>query len=208
MRKFLTEEDLFKLLASFHPLSDELRKDLKRLLRYEEFKCGKCLLKAGSVCDRIYFITQGLIHCYHGTKENPDTDFFMTEGEIATSKISFYDQVQSVLTIEAMEDVTVLSLSYTDLEWLYQKYVEFNINGRKLTEIYHKRNDFKSDILRLRGPVDRFNFMKERRPELIERVPGKPLASFMGIARETLSRIMSQEKKKSKQKNRHPQAKM
>jgi CRP-like cAMP-binding protein len=195
MRPPLTEEDLFNLLSSYHPLSVELRKDILVRLRNDQFLKTRFLLKEGSVNDRMYYILEGLVHCYYGRRSQPDTDFFMTEGEILIVKESFYEQTPSPCSIEAMEDVKTLSLSYADLALLYEKHIEFNIVGRKLTEFYHRRSDFKSQILRQKDPADRYTYMKQHKPWLIDRVPGRQLASFMGLARETLSRIMSKEKK-------------
>jgi hypothetical protein len=115
----------------------------------------------------------------------------MAEGEIAISKESFYTQTPGTQFIEAMEDTATISVSHADLENIYQAHLTFNINGRKLTEIYHQRSNFKSMILRLKYPEDRYKLMNQYRSDLVERVPGKYLSSFLGMREETLSRLRS-----------------
>jgi CRP-like cAMP-binding protein len=199
MSEELTKADLYGLLHFFHPLSVSLREDLDNTLIRQIFKKGGYLLKSGSVCDRIHFITKGLIHCYNGyrgyathRKEGQGIDYFMMEGDIAISKESFYSRTPSRQSILAMEETSTLSLSFVDLEGLYKRHPEFNINGRKLTEYYHCQSNLKSDLLRLKKPMERYNIIKERKPALLERVPGKYLAIFLGVGESTLSRIKAQ----------------
>lgn len=193
MKKTLTEDNLFQLLNSYRPMPEELCKDIRSLLKYQEFKKGQFLLKAGTVCNRIYFILDGQVYCFYGDKSAPEIEYFMTEGEMPTSKDSFFGREPSIHTIEALEPVKTLYLTYDDLEWLYEKHEIFNFTTRKVTEYYHVRGALKSRIRSLKNPVDRYNLMKCKRPDLIGRVPNKLLAVFMGMARETLSRIKSQE---------------
>jgi CRP/FNR family transcriptional regulator, anaerobic regulatory protein len=209
--RFMTDEmmieDLLERIAAFHPLSDELRNDLKSRLEIEKYARGQYLLKAGSICQRMHFIVRGLVHCYSGSRSKPETDYFMTEGEIALMKESFYMQKPSDQHIEAMEKTTTVSISYTDLEYIYARHLTFNINGRKMMELYYQRSNFKLQLLRTKGPDERYHFLKMHRPELIERVHGKYLASFLNMREETYCRIKTKVKKKKgpyrRKKKRH-----
>jgi CRP/FNR family transcriptional regulator, anaerobic regulatory protein len=196
MTEEMTKEDLLERIAAFHPLSDELRSDLKNRLEVEKYAKGHYLLKAGSICQRMHFIAKGLVHCYSGSKIKPETDFFMTEGEIALSKESFYMQKPSEQHIEAMEKTTTVSISYEDLEDIYTKHLTFNINGRRMMELYYQRSNFKLQLLRTKRPGERYHFLKMHRPDLIERVHGKYLASFLNMREETYCRIKTKVKKK------------
>lgn len=196
MPREMAVDDLIERIAAFYPLSDELRYDLKSRLEIEKFERGQYLLKAGSICQRIYFIVTGLVHSYSGSRKRPETDYFMIEGEIAFVKESFYMQKPSERHLEAMEKTTAISISFTDLQEIYAKHLTFNINSRKIMELYYHRSNFKLQLLRTRGPARRYHFLKMNRPELIERVHGKYLASFLNIREETYCRIKTKVKKK------------
>ena len=197
------KEALLEHVAAFHPLSDELRSDLKNRLEIGKYAKGDYLLKAGSICQRMHFIVKGLVHCYSGSKIKPETDFFMTEGEIALSKESFYMRKASDQHIEAMEKTITVSISYEDLEVIYSKHLTFNINGRRMMELYYQRSNFKLQLLRTKGPDERYHFLKMHRPELIERVHGKYLASFLNMREETYCRIKTKVKKKKSLRQRN-----
>jgi CRP/FNR family transcriptional regulator, anaerobic regulatory protein len=199
-KKTIMDESMYREMALhavgvFRPLSESLKDNLRSVLKVETFGKGKLILKCGSVCDRMHYIVKGLIHCYYGTRENPETDYFMVESHFAISKYSFYEQKISDQSIEAMEETITVSISYTDLEMLYIKYPLFNYNGRKLTEQYHVKSNIKTLVLRPKRAVDRYDLFKKLAPELTERVTGKFLSAFLGVREETLSRMKRKEKK-------------
>src|SRR5579859_6479443 len=113
----LTKADVCKLLHSFHPLSKALKDDLEKKLQRKVFRPGDYILQEGAVCDRMHFIAKGLVLCDNGfagiyeyIKGWLGIDYFMTEGEIATSKASFYNGTPSRQSIRAMEYTVTLSL--------------------------------------------------------------------------------------------------
>lgn len=196
-------DSLLSLLELFHPLSEEFKNDFKAVVKPQEFEKGQYLLRKGSVCEHMHFIIKGMVQCFEGTKIKKEILWFMIENEIPISKTSFYRQQPSDETIVAMEDTTVLSLSYKDLEDLYRKHLEFNINGRKLTEIYHVRSLLKTKLLSFQRSEDRYFLFKRERPDLLKRIKNLgELASFLRMKRETLSRVRAKvdSPKKSKKK--------
>ncbi len=96
----------------------------------------------------------------------------------------------------ALEDTRVLSISYKDLEQLYTDHPFMERIGRKITEFYHKRSDIKSYILYPKKPAERYARFLEYRPDIVERVSQKHLASFLGLREETLSRLKNDPEKK------------
>lgn len=49
-----------------------------------------------------------------------------------------------------------------------------------------------SNKLKLLSPIERYEFLVDQRPELLGRVPQHLIASYLGIAPETLSRARKQ----------------
>ena len=119
----------------------------------------------------------------------------MVEEEIAVFKHSFYDQIPSEGSIVALEDTKALSISYNDLENLYKQHPFMERVGRKITEYYHKRSDIKSYVLYPKKPQERFERFNKYRPDIVQRVSQKHLASFLGMRQETLSRLMQERQK-------------
>jgi len=72
---------------------------------------------------------------------------------------------------------------------LYDKFPIANYVGRKMTEIYFLGATERAYISRLPTALKRYQRFLVSYPHLINRVPLKYIASFIGMRLETLSRI-------------------
>ncbi len=185
---------LFNLIASIQTVSDALREALPSLLTRENLPKKTLLLREGKVCDHVYFIEKGLVRAFYHTDGQDTTDWFMQEGDLIISVYSFFLQLPSFENIELLEDCTLVSIPYQDLQWLYQQYPEFNFVGRVLTERYYVRGEARAIALRRQTALERYESLLETNPQLLHRAHLKHIASFLGMAPETLSRLRSRTK--------------
>jgi CRP-like cAMP-binding protein len=184
-------EQLLKFLNSIHPLCNELVNYLMQNLQGEAFKKKEMLLEKGRVCNNIYFIEKGLIRCFYLLNEKEVSSWFMKEGDVMISVESFFKQVPSYESIQALEDCKVYYINYNQLTYAYMKFVEFNFVGRVLTEKYYTLCEQRLYSLRMHKAAERYNDLLKNNPEIIQRVPSKHIASYLGISLETLSRVKS-----------------
>ena len=175
-------------LNEIFPLSDDCISELGCIIQEARFKKRSFLLKAGQVCTNIYFIQTGLIRSYttHGNKQR--CSWFMKEGDIIISIKSFYNQARSIEYIQALEDSTLSYISFSNLEKIYRKYLEFNFVGRMLTQKYYQLWDDRLKTLH-ESAAERYVWLRDNHPELVQRVSTDDIASYLGISREHLQRI-------------------
>jgi len=183
------KEELLNLLNSIFPLSDELETELSFYLKFEQFPKKAHLLKEGQICNYIYFIEQGLVRSYYLKDENEVCSWFMKEGDVIISVDSFYNKKPGYESIQAIEDTTVYFINYDELQLLYKKFVEFNIIGRVLTEKYYQLSEQRLFSMRKQTASERYDFLLQHHAEIVQRVPKKYIASYLGVSVETLSRI-------------------
>ncbi|HET7003069.1 MAG TPA: Crp/Fnr family transcriptional regulator, partial [Puia sp.] len=102
---------------------------------------------------------------------------------------SFFSNNPSHFSIEAMEPLTVFSLTLENLENLFVQNAKIETLGRLFSrEAYLKKTDF--DYHRARATTEkRFVEFVQNNGHLIQRVPQKYLASYLGIKPETFSRM-------------------
>ncbi len=182
-------ERLFAHLSSIHPLSQALQEQLLVLLKEKEIEKKSFLLKSGHICRSIYFIDKGLFRCFYMKDEKEVCSWFMKEGDVIISVQSFFQQVTSIETIEALEDGVVYYVTYEELQYLYKTFPEFNYVGRVLTEQYYILCEQRLYSIRMQRAAERYQYLLDHFPELILRVPSKYIASYLSITEETLSRI-------------------
>ena len=175
-------------LNEIFPLTDDCISELGCIIQEARFKKRSFLLKAGQVCTNIYFIQTGLIRSYttHGNKQR--CSCFIKEGDIIISIKSFDNQARSIEYIQALEDTTLSYISFSNLEKIYRKYLEFNFVGRMLTQKYYQLWDDRLKTLH-ESAAERYVWLRDNHSELVQRVSTDDIASYLGISREHLQRI-------------------
>ncbi len=181
--------ELLQMLDAIYPLSDELMNYLsEKLVRTQIPKKG-FILKKGHICFNIYFIGKGLVRCFYMKKDNEVCSWFMKEGDVIVSVESFFDQSLSHEYIQALEDCDMYYISHKDLQFAYDNFIEFNVTGRVLTEKYYKLSEGRASLLRKHTVEEKYQYMMDHESQIIQRVPSKYIASYLGTTEEHLSRI-------------------
>jgi CRP-like cAMP-binding protein len=182
-------KDLLNVLGKIHPLSKPFRQYLSDHLKLQTLAPKEFLLKAGAIGRRLYFIEKGLVRCYYFDNGLEICSKFLKENDIIVSASSFFLQEESREYIQTIEPTTVYSLTYDELQYIYRYYIESNIISRVLSTKSYLLSEQRSFFIRMRQAADRYKTMMEHHPELINRVPVKYMASYLGMTEETLSRI-------------------
>ncbi|RYY99467.1 MAG: Crp/Fnr family transcriptional regulator [Chitinophagaceae bacterium] len=182
-------DQLCALFDRFHPTGKLVRQHLARHVELLSVPKGSLLLRSGTLCTHIYFIKSGLLRGFITEGERDITTWFTVEGEIVAAISSFILQKPTIENIQAVEDCTLLAIAYKDLDELYLKYPSFNITGRKIAELYYTLAENRSFIIRLQKAENKYALFLQHYGHLANRVSQKNIASFLGIATETLSRV-------------------
>jgi CRP-like cAMP-binding protein len=169
-----TDEELFLFMQRLKPVS------LKKYAFY---------LKEGQVCKSMVIVYKGGLRYYSRGEKGDYTIGFAFEGEWIGDYESFLLQTPSPDFIEALEDCELFTLSYADMQALYQHSQRFEKFGRIIAEklfidvAKSKRN------LMIQSAEDRYLELLATQPHIFERLPQHLIASYLGIQPQSLSRI-------------------
>ena len=149
------------------------------------------LLKAGENSDMVYFICKGLLRNYY-IKGNKEINHWITkEDMLLAAAYTLATGNKNFINYETLEDTYVLKIKYTTLESLYAKYHSLEYLGRRIVEVYYAAfMKMTFDILFL-SAEERYSLFVKTHADLLNRVPLKYIASYLGISPETLSRLRS-----------------
>jgi CRP/FNR family transcriptional regulator, anaerobic regulatory protein len=177
-------------INSFVPLSVSAADDLLDKSRKEHLPKHYLLHQQGEVCEKLYFIEKGLVRWYHFNTDGKDiTDSFGVENSFITAFDSFFQRKPSRYFIELIEDSVVYSMTYADLENSFENFPEIERVGRLiLIQILEQTLD-KNAALQFNNARQRYEFITNKHPDLLQRVSLGHIASYLGITQETLSRI-------------------
>jgi hypothetical protein len=128
--------ELFQYLNSIYPLSADIQSYLMQVLKRRELRANSYWLREGDIWDRIAFIERGLIKIFYYSGHREIIIWFNRECDVVTSVKSFFNQIPSNLAIKTVEPTIINYIEFKDLDYLYSKYVDFNITARKITENY------------------------------------------------------------------------
>ncbi len=179
----------FAHLSQAYPVSDALQEALTLCIQKDCLPPKSLLLREGNVCQRVYYIENGLARGFYLKNEEEITAWFMQEGDWMLAVSSFFGQKPSAEFIELLEETTLLSIHHQDLQKIYRQFPEFNYIGRALTEQYYVMSEERSWSLRRQTTLERYHQLLETNPELLYRAPLKYIASYLGMKPETFSRL-------------------
>jgi len=153
------------------------------------------LLTPGSVADHLYFIEKGVIRSYVKEEERQITTWITEENEIIgpTRTIGTNNLCQEYL--QALEDTDLVALPVDFTEFIFNTYPETNVVGRRIWEYYYRKAEERAHICRITSAEKKYKHLMETRPELINRISLKYIASYLGMTLETLSRVRSRKNK-------------
>lgn len=180
---------LTSALGHFHPLNADIENYFQLKLTTRYCRKGGMLLKEGTICESLYFIKKGAIRGFIKAGNKDITTWISIENELVTSIAGLNTQSESLENIQAIENCELLVMSYADLHELYTRLPEFNIVGRKLLQQYYHDAESRAFISRLPATEQKYHHFINRYPHLINRIPIKYIASFLGVTLETLSRV-------------------
>ncbi|GAA4326343.1 Crp/Fnr family transcriptional regulator [Mucilaginibacter gynuensis] len=151
---------------------------------------GAFFYREGEIHNEIAFISSGILRCFYW---NDKGDFkntrFIAENDYAVDYESLMDQKPSQLNFVALEDSSLVLISRADFynaAAVSKKWEKF---ARKMAEHVLRRTQKKLTSHLIKTPEQRYiDFIRER-PAMADRIPLYHLASYLGIERESLSRI-------------------
>lgn len=187
----IPESPFTNFIKSIYPVSPEAQAFMNHKAYPSQLTKGELLVTAGTTCSSIYLIRKGILRSFvkEGIKEI--TTWISREQELATSITSFGLQQPARENIQALEDCELSALNLEDLQYLYDHFPEANVVGRKILEKYYRDAEERAFIARLMEATTKYKHFIATKSDLLNRVPLKFIASYLGMTLETLSRIRS-----------------
>jgi CRP-like cAMP-binding protein len=182
-------EKLKKYIASFGPLPERDWAFFESKLQQRVFRKKEMILRAGKVEDHVSFIESGIIRYFVREEEKEITFEIGFENSFATAYDSFLLRSPVWYDAEALTDTLLWSITYDDLQEVYSGTAAGNMIGRRAAEdLYIRKNKRQLSLLK-DSAEQRYLGLLTDYPHLIQFIPLKYLASYIGITPQALSRI-------------------
>jgi len=179
---------LRQFISNYTTMSDVDWAQIEPCLTREETPRGTLILTEGRVCRNLYFLESGLLRFFIVKDGNDITKYFTDIPYLFTSQKSFSSQQPSRESIETLEDCVLWRMSYADAFRLLTL-ESWSTFIRLLTQEVQSFTEEILEELQTETAEFRYRALLSAQPSLVQRVPLKHLASYLGIAQQSLSRI-------------------
>lgn len=147
------------------------------------------LFQEGAICDFLAYIAEGCVRHFYvreGVEKTCDLAF---ENDWTTDFQSFTSDSPGLMNLQAMQATTVFLIRKPDLLALYQQCPVYETFGRLMTERITLRATAIGMSLSAEKPEERFQNLLKEKPDILQIVPQRYVASYLGIEPESLSRL-------------------
>lgn len=170
-------------------ISDE---EIALILSYatkRRLKKGETLLKDDEICRAFYLVEKGYLRNYTNKDGMPINLNFTFEGGFTTNLKSIYSHQVSEVIIEAGEDALVCVFDLNIVIKKRDMHPQVMLFIRRLMAYMLLQAEEHINFYKMYTPTERYHYIEENNPQLLQRVSLSQIASYLGVTRETLSRI-------------------
>ncbi|UBM59488.1 Crp/Fnr family transcriptional regulator [Marinilongibacter aquaticus] len=183
-------EALKQTLDKILKITDDDWAIFESILETKKLKKKEYLLREGQICRGIYFLSEGIMRTFHTNNDGKEINTaFYFQNDFLREIESMTHTIPSQKNIQTLKDSTVFYIDKSKLQRLYEKSEFYQKLGRMILEKLTISEQKYSSFLTTYSPKERYLYLVENRPECIEQIPLQYLASYLGISRESLSRI-------------------
>jgi CRP/FNR family transcriptional regulator, anaerobic regulatory protein len=181
---------LYEYINQILRLSEEENRALENILTYKILRKKELFAEIDKVCSKVLFFNKGYFRFYHfDSKGNEITSDFYFAPSFITSYTSLITRKPSFVNVQAMVDMEVLEVQRCDLYELYLQYPAIAQLGRLIAESVAINSEKHLFLLLNQTAEMRYRILLERNPEYVKTIPLQYIASYLGITKETLSRM-------------------
>ena len=162
--------------------------EISNCFRRREISKNELILKEGKTCRHLYFLESGLLRYFRLKDGIEVTKFFTIAPYCFTSQASFNTKTPSKENIQAIEKSVIWETTYEE-NYKLLDLKSWNLFARKITQEVQFFTEEILEELQSETAENRYIKMLNNQGELLQRLPQKILASYLGIAPQSLSRI-------------------
>ena len=183
---------LRKHIQNIVQLTDEEFAFVSKHFVCKKYRKNETIFTEGEKVKNVYFVLSGLLRLFYTDKNSKEHIIsFAMEDWWETDFQAYYTKGAASFTLECLEDTEVLCLSLSDFEKLCNSLQKMDRIFLRQSIAGHIGSERRILSFLTSGAKERYEKLLVRNPALMQRIPKSLLASYLGVSRETLSRLFS-----------------
>jgi len=191
----MIDKTLHEYINQISKLSDEDLALLLSCVTKQQLKKGELLLNEGEVCRSFYLVKKGYLRTYYNKNGTTINLNFTFEGGFTSNLKSFKSKQPSEVIIKAGEPASVWIFQTDLISQQFRQHTQLSNFIRRLAIRLLLASEEHSSLFKMYTPAERYHYIEKNRAQLLQRISLSQLASYLGVTRETLSRIRAKKVK-------------
>jgi CRP-like cAMP-binding protein len=180
---------LFSYFNQFQKLNPKAEEAIGNICSDVHIPKNKDLQAIGHTCRTIYFVKRGMARIYYYKDGTDITESFAFENSLIARVESLFTGKPSKKGIQVLEDSDFIGISSPALIGLYDSYPEIERLFRKVFEAAYVETVNRLESIQFHSAEERYRDLLKTSPDILQRMPLKHIASYLGITQVSLSRI-------------------
>jgi CRP-like cAMP-binding protein len=177
-------------IEAFVKMTDDEWELLLPHLTLHTLRKNQFFIQEGKKETRVGFVIDGMLRQYYTKDGEEKTTYFFFENHLMTAYISCITGKPSLVSIEALSNITYLSFPYKTLQELFDKSMAWQKFGRLIAEYMGIGLEERMVSLLVQSPEERYvDLLNSNKKKIIERIPQHYIANYLGITAVSMSRI-------------------
>lgn len=148
------------------------------------------IIKQGQICRYIYFVAKGCLQVFvYDSDMNETTRDIVVEEGWCTELISFGTGTAATENIKAVEPSYLLAIDQQRFQAMMETVPQFDKVYKQILETSYANSVYRINTFVSLSALERIKWLMDYRPQLMTRVPGKLIASYLGINKDVFSRL-------------------
>lgn len=181
-------DTLFNYFSKFLILSSESKDELLKICSTSFLKKNEILQAFGHTCKTIYFIKSGAARIFYYKDGIDVTEYFAFEGNLIARAESLFTGKPSQKSIQILEDSEIIAIDANQLFKLYDTHPQIERLFRLIFESAYVDTINRIESIQFHTAEERYLALMNQ-TEIVQRIPLKHIASYLGITQVSLSRI-------------------
>lgn len=166
------------------------KESIQSFFSLKKLRKRQYLLQQGAICTHLSFVEKGLLRSYTVDEKGRDhISLFAWEGWWISDFNSFLFQEEAQLNIDAIEETQLVMISRADYEDLTLKVPIMDRYFRLLYQNSLATKDRRLISSHTHTAEEKYLQLAHSHPQILQRIPQHLIASYLGLAPETISRI-------------------
>jgi CRP-like cAMP-binding protein len=177
-------------ITSYGEFTKDELKYMRSLATIKKIRRRQLLLKEGEVCRHKVFVAKGLLRTY--SLKDDGTEYilrFCPENNWTIVHHSYNNQIPSRYNVDALEDTDIIMWTREDFEEIMTAIPSLRLFSERLKESNMDASQERIMMNISFTAEEKYENFITSFPDIFRRVPLHMVASYLGVSRETLTRV-------------------